>query len=115
MRSQQKQPADGHRLQVRTKRSASVGVNDSVHSATSPDIVRMAESHAAYLAAHRHATIAEAAYRRAESRGFAPGHELDDWLRAELEVEAAERMSLCPCDEPTPAEPASWATLKLPV
>jgi hypothetical protein len=29
--------------------------------------------------------IAEAAYFKAESRGFIPGHELDDWLEAEIE------------------------------
>jgi|HubBroStandDraft_1064217.scaffolds.fasta_scaffold221294_2 hypothetical protein len=34
----------------------------------------------------RHASIAEAAYFRAERRGFAPGHELEDWLAAEDEV-----------------------------
>ena len=27
--------------------------------------------------------IAEAAYYNAESRGFAPGHEMEDWLDAE--------------------------------
>lgn len=32
--------------------------------------------------------IAEAAYYRAELRGFAPGRELEDWLAAEIEVEA---------------------------
>ncbi|HVP32705.1 MAG TPA: DUF2934 domain-containing protein [Steroidobacteraceae bacterium] len=32
--------------------------------------------------------IAEAAYLRAERRGFAPGHETEDWLAAEKEVEA---------------------------
>ena len=31
----------------------------------------------------RHAMIEEAAYYRAERRGFAPGHELEDWLQAE--------------------------------
>ncbi len=36
----------------------------------------------------RHALIAEAAYLRAEGRGFAPGHETDDWLAAEAEVDA---------------------------
>ena len=36
--------------------------------------------------ARRHASIAEAAYYRAERRGFAPGHELDDWLQAEADV-----------------------------
>lgn len=31
--------------------------------------------------------IAEAAYYRAECRGFAPGHEYEDWLAAEAEVD----------------------------
>lgn len=30
--------------------------------------------------------IAEAAYYRAKKRGFAPGHELEDWIQAEAEV-----------------------------
>ena len=32
----------------------------------------------------RDARIAELAYYKAESRGFEPGHELDDWFEAEL-------------------------------
>lgn len=36
----------------------------------------------------RAALIAEAAYFRAEKRGFAPGHENEDWLAAEAEVDA---------------------------
>lgn len=35
----------------------------------------------------RRALIAEAAYFRAERRGFAPGHEAEDWLAAEVEVD----------------------------
>jgi Protein of unknown function (DUF2934) len=35
----------------------------------------------------RHTRIAVAAYRLAEGRGFTPGGELEDWLRAELEVD----------------------------
>jgi hypothetical protein len=31
--------------------------------------------------------IREAAYFKAEKRGFAPGHELDDWLEAEEEID----------------------------
>jgi hypothetical protein len=31
--------------------------------------------------------IGEAAYYRAERRGFVPGFELEDWLAAELEIE----------------------------
>ncbi len=37
----------------------------------------------------RHALIAEAAYLRAERRGFAPGHEEEDWLAAEAEIDLA--------------------------
>ena len=36
----------------------------------------------------RRAMIAENAYLRAEQRGFAPGHETEDWLAAEAEVDA---------------------------
>lgn len=32
--------------------------------------------------------IAEAAYYKAVRRGFAPGHELSDWLEAEADIEA---------------------------
>lgn len=35
----------------------------------------------------REARIAEAAYWRAERRGFAPGGELEDWLSAEKEID----------------------------
>ena len=38
-------------------------------------------------AARRESLIREAAYRRAEQRGFKAGHELADWLDAEKEVE----------------------------
>jgi hypothetical protein len=41
--------------------------------------------------------IAEAAYWIAERRGFAPGHELSDWLAAEREVDRA-----CGLMEPSP-------------
>lgn len=36
----------------------------------------------------RRQLIAEAAYFRAERRGFHPGAELDDWLAAEIEIDA---------------------------
>lgn len=35
----------------------------------------------------REARIAEAAYWRAERRGFQPGRELDDWLEAERSID----------------------------
>lgn len=37
--------------------------------------------------------IAEAAYYRAEQRGFEPGRETDDWLAAEAEILARVRGS----------------------
>jgi Protein of unknown function (DUF2934) len=37
--------------------------------------------------AERHDLIAKAAYYRAERRAFQAGHELEDWLTAELEVD----------------------------
>jgi hypothetical protein len=40
-------------------------------------------------AQRRDAMIAEAAYYRAARRGFVPGHELDDWLAAEQQVDTA--------------------------
>jgi hypothetical protein len=45
----------------------------------------------------RHQLIAEAAYLIAGRRGFAPGHELSDWLAAENEVNRA-----CGLIEPWP-------------
>jgi Protein of unknown function (DUF2934) len=36
----------------------------------------------------RRGMIAEGAYLRSERRGFAPGHEAEDWLAAEAEVDA---------------------------
>lgn len=39
-------------------------------------------------AEERRQRIAEAAYYKAQRRGFAPGGENEDWLEAELEVDA---------------------------
>jgi hypothetical protein len=35
----------------------------------------------------RHSMVAEAAYFRAQRRHFDPGHELEDWLAAEAEID----------------------------
>jgi hypothetical protein len=42
----------------------------------------------------RQVLIAEKAYLRAERRGFTPGHETEDWLAAEVEVDALLKVSL---------------------
>jgi hypothetical protein len=44
----------------------------------------------------REERIAMNAYWRAASRQFAPGHELDDWLAAETEVDTKDRVQRTP-------------------
>jgi hypothetical protein len=39
----------------------------------------------------REKLIREAAYFKAQERGFIPGHELDDWLAAETEIDEASK------------------------
>ena len=39
---------------------------------------------------HQHLMIAEAAYFRAERRGFTDGYSLDDWLVAEAEIKGVQ-------------------------
>jgi hypothetical protein len=46
------------------------------------------ECHAFEMYAGRNTLVQEAAYLRAQARGFEPGHELADWLAAEHEVDA---------------------------
>lgn len=41
----------------------------------------------AYSLEQREAMIRDAAYFHYAKRGYAPGHELDDWLAAEAEIE----------------------------
>jgi hypothetical protein len=102
MNTQNQKGVGKRRVLVTTKR------RDGDASQPHTVVEQMAQSQADHRAAHRHASIAEAAYRLAEKRGFAPGYELEDWLQAELAVEAALRLSvLCPADAITPAEKAS--------
>jgi Protein of unknown function (DUF2934) len=48
----------------------------------------IAEEATAALPDIRHEAIARRAYLLAQERGFAPGHELEDWLTAEEQVKA---------------------------
>jgi hypothetical protein len=52
-----------------------------------------AAARAAVSAEARRAMIAQNAYLRAESRGFEPGHEEEDWLAAEAEVDILLRVA----------------------
>lgn len=51
----------------------------------------------------RSAEIARLAYAKAEARGFTPGHEMDDWLEAEAELEAESVEPFEASFEPHPA------------
>jgi len=62
----------------------------SPNTRTSTDAAREDSVADVEAARWRYERIAEAAYRRAERRGFAPGGELDDWLAAEREYDAAQ-------------------------
>lgn len=66
-----------HTLPIQTTDAPVEAQNDQVSEETSAFIERD----------RRHSLIAQHAYYLAELRGFEPGHELDDWLTAETNVE----------------------------
>jgi hypothetical protein len=76
-----------------TRRSTDVPANPPARTdAPRPGVrVRRSPAEPARLALTpdvRRTMIAEGAYLRAERRGFVPGHDTEDWLAAEAEVDA---------------------------
>jgi hypothetical protein len=75
-----------------TKRSAAKSAAGAGAVTTTPRPRRSAPARQAadgatsLSAPEHHALVAQAAYFRAEARGFAPGRELDDWVAAEAEI-----------------------------
>ncbi|MEJ0085581.1 MAG: DUF2934 domain-containing protein [Pseudomonadota bacterium] len=70
-------------IKKRAPRKTAAGVVPAAKKAKSPN------APASFVGpGQRAALIAKAAYYRAEKRGFAPGHETEDWLAAEAEVDA---------------------------
>jgi hypothetical protein len=65
---------------------AKIKMNETAAAAKNENNLALEESCNAMDYADRDAKIAEIAYLKAESRGFEPGHELEDWLAAEQEV-----------------------------
>lgn len=63
-------------------------MNSSVRDSTPAKTLRGIRRHS-IESERRQAMIAEAAYYFSEHRGFDPGHELDDWLAAENQIDAA--------------------------
>jgi hypothetical protein len=75
-----------HVSQPSTSKSPSAGGASSPEM--QPVLITNSALHATtHVAEDRDTLIAKAAYLRAEQRGFAPDHELDDWLEAEAEVD----------------------------
>jgi Protein of unknown function (DUF2934) len=74
----------------RTKKGAAPAA-EPTSRATSPDTevtaTQLERREIPSFSESREARIAEAAYWRAERRGFGAGQELDDWLAAEKEVD----------------------------
>lgn len=54
----------------------------------------------------KHRWIAEAAYYRAEQRGFSPGRELDDWLEAEKALNASDVLAVPAASKRARSRPA---------
>jgi hypothetical protein len=75
-RAQPYQPTDLTRAAEPPKRAASIRLLGNLELYIVP---RLFED--------RRASIEKAAYLKAARRGFVPGHELEDWLAAENEVE----------------------------
>lgn len=53
---------------------------------TQDDPVGLSDPQTPFTGDVHHQDVARAAYYRAQARGFAPGHEMDDWLAAEREL-----------------------------
>jgi hypothetical protein len=70
--------------------SVPAAVVDSLcdHGIDTLPAARLANFNSTSCTLARHECIAQAAYLRAQQRGFAPGHELEDWLAAEKAVDA---------------------------
>lgn len=75
---------------MRTKKTSPVKAADRENAqAGGADI---SPSEAPSPAQSREEQVRLAAYLHAERRGFAPGYEVEDWITAEQEVDAARRV-----------------------
>jgi hypothetical protein len=69
----------------RSTRSTPSGATDTI--AEGSQDARVTDVHSAYDPETREALIRLAAYSFYERRGFVEGHELEDWLQAEMEID----------------------------
>jgi hypothetical protein len=72
-----------------SRRSPADAARPATRAAAQSKPARKPQSSAAAINPQaRHELISVAAYLRAQTRGFAAGHEAEDWLFAETEVDA---------------------------
>ena len=85
-----RQPAAQTRQPAATKQAAQVVARKPEAVQPKPrrpgGEAQRANSHTELTPEELNGMIATAAYRRAEQRGFEPGHELEDWVAAEAEI-----------------------------
>lgn len=73
----------------REKTEGPVTVKKRAPRKAATEAIKSASSYPAFVGPEKRAAlIAEAAYFRAERRGFAPGHETEDWLAAENDIDS---------------------------
>ncbi len=75
----------------RGRKQAVVGDGIVAQMERDNDVRQLVAAEARDRTVDHQAKIALAAYFMAEKRGFAPGHELDDWFAAEAELAQAQQ------------------------
>ena len=91
MHPARKSPSE-HVVKIDPALNRSANADESVPEALVPDVVRTdVQRGSPGTSQTRWARISRRAYELAQQRGFAPGAELSDWLRAEKEIDAAEQ------------------------
>ena len=81
-----------HVVKVDPRLHRPVNADESVPEALVPDVIHTDEQQPATESPQtRWSRIARRAYELAQQRGFTPGAELSDWLRAEKEIDEAEQ------------------------
>ena len=87
--------------------AATAGTAAVVNAPAGADVAQLTAAEDEAGVADHQVKIAMAAYFIAEKRGFEPGHELDDWLAAEAEIDDAETAPVLKSIPLSPARSAS--------
>jgi hypothetical protein len=75
-------------LRMLMTETAQAPVRESIRWTQSAESIRWTQSAQERAAATRRDRIAIAAYYLAEARGFAPGHDAEDWSLAQAQIDA---------------------------